>query len=179
MRWPAILVSLVLPGLGHTALGMPFRGLAFSLLFVACGLALVCLGSGLDDPMADARFGTALWSTCAVYAACQLSLWLIVIRAARSANLPAKDDALRAAMAAAARGAEDDAEREFRRVLALDPTDVEAHLNLGSLYARRGRLGKARRHLRCCRRFDINGKWDWEVERELEALRGAGTANGG
>ena len=170
MRWLAILASLVLPGLGHTMLGLPFRGLAFSLVFVACALSLVCFGFGLDDPMSDARFGTALWGTCAVYAACQLSLWQILIRAARSANLPAKDDALRAGMAAAARDADTEAEREFRRVLALDPTDVEAHLNLGALHARNGRVRKARRHLLRGRRFDLRGKWDWEVERELAVL---------
>jgi Tfp pilus assembly protein PilF len=60
----------------------------------------------------------------------------------------ARDDRLALAhhtlgLLAARRGDEPEAERRFRRALALDAGNYDAMLNLGSLLARRGRRGEA------------------------------------
>lgn len=172
MRWTVVPLSLVFPGVGHTALGMPVRGFAYTALFAVGALTTIGFGFTAEEPFMDLGFVLSLWASGLVYVLCQFALLCVLIRAARSANMPEKDERLRAGMAAAARGADSEAETELRRVLAMDPTDVEAHLNLGALYARLGRRSRARRHLKSCRRFDILGKWDWEVDWELEALRG-------
>jgi len=170
MRWTAMILSLILPGMGHTALGRPARGIFLTAAFTLGVVALVARAAVLSHPMGDAAFGGILVGTALVYVLCQLAMLHVLIRAAVSAARPAKEDHFRAGLAAAARGETIRAETELRRVLAIDPSDVEAHLNLGALFARQGQRREAKRHLKYCRRFDIEGKWDWEVEQELTAL---------
>lgn len=170
MRWSAMLLSLILPGMGHTSIGRPLRGVAVTVLFTVGLTSTVARGAAVARPLLDTTFTALLLGTVLVYLLCQLLLLRVLIRASVSAARPAKEDHLRAGLAAAVRGDAERAEREFRRVLAIDPTDVEAHLNLGTVLAQSGNVRRARRFLKRCRRFDIDGKWDWEVEQELAAL---------
>jgi len=173
MRWSAILLSLIMPGLGHTALGRPVAGSAISAAFWAGALVSVWRGVTRDQPVLDEVFAVAAVGVVLVYVVCQVTLLFAVARAALSRDAPAREMHFRLGLAAATRDESETAERELRRVLALDPTDVEAHLNLGALYARQDRAPLARRHLKRCRRFDAEGKWDWEVDRQLRLLREA------
>lgn len=43
----------------------------------------------------------------------------------------------------------DKAEAEYRRVLRVDPLDIEAHSNLGAILCQRGRIEEAQKHFRC------------------------------
>jgi tetratricopeptide (TPR) repeat protein len=108
-----------------------------------------------------------------IHLLCQWSLIRALLPAAIAGVRPAKEDRFRAGLAAAARGDDARAEAEFRRVLLIDPADVEAHLNLGALLARHGRPVEARKLLRRCRRLDLEGKWAWEARQELRALEPA------
>ena len=60
---------------------------------------------------------------------------------------------------------------EFQRALVVDPFDIEAQFRLGVMYSRAGRPREARRWLRRARRYDIEQKWFWELERELKRLK--------
>ena len=122
----------------------------------------------------DDLFTVLMACTLVIYMLCQLTLLHVLVRASISAARPVKEDHLRAGMALAARGEARAAEKELRRVLAIDPSDVEAHLNMATLLARGGDVRRARRHLKWCRRFDIDGKWDWEVDEQLESLANSG-----
>ena len=171
MRWRAMLLSLLLPGMGHTAIGRGGRGMAVTALFTLSVVAAVYRGATVKHASLDPTYMALVVLVALVYLFSQLAMLRVLIRAAVSAARPAKEDHLRAGMVAATRGDDTLAERELRRVLAIDPTDIEAHLNLGALYGRSGELRRARRHLRHCSHFDLEGKWTWEVERELSALK--------
>jgi len=173
MRWTALLLSLLMPGLGHTAIGRPARGMAVSLLFTVGVVLTVARASVVESPFLDNGFTVLLAATIMIYLVCQLFLLRVLVRAVISDARPVKEDHLRAGLALVARGNSQAGEKELRRVLAIDPSDVEAHLNLAALFAQRGDARKARQHLKWCRRFDIDGKWDWEVGRELAALNGS------
>lgn len=172
MRWSAMLVSLVFPGMGHTAVGRSTQGLIASVAFFVCLLVAVGRGVGAEEPILDRAFVGSLIATVVVYAICQLHLFLIGLRAALAARSGERDQWLRSAMAAVARGDDLRAEVELRRCLAIAPSDLEAHMNLGALYARRNMAGKAKRHLRRLRRLDVAGKWEWEAGQTLASLRG-------
>ncbi|MBE3068849.1 MAG: tetratricopeptide repeat protein, partial [Planctomycetes bacterium] len=83
---------------------------------------------------------------------------------------PARDDLFRAALEATLQGRLDDAEASCRRLLRLDPDDVEATLHLASLERLRGHAPAARRYLARTRYLDDDGRWDFQVGRELAAL---------
>ena len=178
MRWSAMVLSLVLPGMGHTAIGRPARGIAVTLLFTVGVVLAVARAAMVEAPWLDSAFVALLVGALLVYFVCQLAMARLLIRAAVAAARPAKEDHFRAGMAAAAQGDTALAERELRRVLSIDPSDVEAHLNLGTLFAGQGDVVRARRHLKRCRRFDIDGKWDWEVQQELVGLAAGTRAKG-
>ena len=170
MRWSAVILSLVCPGMGHTAIGRPVAGLLFSVVFCLGVLLTLGIGIGLDAPSLNAVFVISLAGTLAFYALCQVSLVAMLLRSRINASSPAKESYLRAGMLAAARGDDAHAEEQFLAALALDCTDVETHLNVAAVYARQGKVRRARRHLGRCRRYDVDGKWAWEVSRELERV---------
>jgi hypothetical protein len=53
---------------------------------------------------------------------------------------------------------------------------VESLFRLGVVCARQGDLRNASVWLRRARRFDLEEKWSWEVERELERLSPASSS---
>jgi hypothetical protein len=55
-------------------------------------------------------------------------------------------------------------------LLRADAGDVEATLQLAAIARRRGDAAAARRHLRRARYLDDDGRWDFQIGRELEAL---------
>ncbi len=173
MRWRAMLLSLLLPGLGHTAIGRPVRGLALSLLFTALVVASATRAAFVDVALLDLTFSLLAIAAMIVYLLAQLSMLLVLLRSTISSARPRKEDHFRAGLAAASRGEAPLAECNLRRVLSIDPSDVEAHLHLGTLLTDQGRYRHARRHLKWCRRFDVEAKWDWEMGQELDrAARG-------
>jgi tetratricopeptide (TPR) repeat protein len=80
----------------------------------------------------------------------------------------------RQALEAYLQGRLDEAEELCDRLLAADPDDVEATLQLASIARRRGQIERAGRLLRRGRYLDDEGRWDFEIDRELAALT-AGT----
>ena len=176
MQWQALVFAILFPGLGHTALGRPGKGMALSALFFLGGLVSVALGATLEAPWeSDALFGALLFAV-GVYAYSLADIALHLTRAAIGRNSAERENRFRQGVIAAATGDTDAAAEALRAALAIDSTDVEAHLHLGTLYARQGRRRKARAQLRRCRKFDVEGKWDWEVDCELERLRGRANA---
>ncbi len=78
---------------------------------------------------------------------------------------------LREGMIAYLRGQLEAAEHSFRACLRLDNQEVEALVRLGIVAARLGWNHRARRTLRRARALDLEEKWRWEIERELQAVR--------
>ena len=170
MRWSTFILSLVCPGMGHTAVGRPIAGLLFSVLFCLGALLSLAFGIAFETPADSEVFVVGLAATLALYALCQVSMFAMLLRGGGGASSPAKENYLRAGMLAAARGDDSAAEEQFRAALAIDGTDVEVNLNLAAVYARQGKTRRARRCLARRRRWDLDGKWDWEASREQERI---------
>ncbi|HUF37187.1 MAG TPA: tetratricopeptide repeat protein [Anaerolineales bacterium] len=54
------------------------------------------------------------------------------------------DEYLKRGLIYLARGGEDEAESDLKRVLSLEPDSVDAHYNLGLMYKSQGKVGEAR-----------------------------------
>jgi uncharacterized protein HemY len=76
----------------------------------------------------------------------------------------------RDAMEAYLQGRWNDSRKRIERILALDETDAEALLHLGTLYARLQQPTHARRAFRQCLEVESGAKWRWEIQQALAQL---------
>jgi tetratricopeptide (TPR) repeat protein len=70
-----------------------------------------------------------------------------------------------------------DARRRFEQILALDETDADALMHLGTLHMRTGRPQDARRNYRLCLEQEGGAKWRWEIQQALGRLEGPAPAD--
>ena len=166
------LANLLVPGAGHVWVGFVAAG---AVLAVAWGLlaggALV-----LEIFRAGGAVSPLEWflrsSAAAGYVAAQV--WLgFRLRAIRQAGRMDRDGRFRSALVAYLQGRLDESESICRELLASDPDDVEAFLQLAMIARRRGDAAGARQHLVRARYLDDAGRWDFEIGRELSALGGS------
>jgi hypothetical protein len=80
------------------------------------------------------------------------------------------DRLFREAIEAYLQGRWNEARRKFERILAMDETDADALMQLGTLFVRTEQPALARRAFRQCLELDGGGKWRWEIERSLSRL---------
>jgi hypothetical protein len=172
-RWNALLLAAV-PGLGHLSLGRPVHGL---LLFALFGLA--ANGFFFAFVLDPSAVRTWVLVFCGVAAAAAWGTSIIhVHRLARRHQEPhvaeRKDYHLRRGLTQYVAGSFEAARDEFLTVLKLDPTDVDARFHLAMAYARAGEAHLAVKTFKRCRSDDVDGKWQWEVQRELDRLQPGG-----
>ncbi len=60
--------------------------------------------------------------------------------------------------------------RQFERILAMDETDADALMQLGTLYVRSEQPALARRAFRQCLELEGGAKWRWEIHQTLARL---------
>ena len=104
-----------------------------------------------------------------MYLVAQVSLGFR-LRAIRRAGRIDGDGLFRSALVAYLQDRMDESESICRELLASDPDDVEAFLQLAMIARHRGDAATARRHLVRARYLDDAGRWDSQIERELSAL---------
>lgn len=63
-----------------------------------------------------------------------------------------------------------EARRRLEQVLAMDETDADALMQLGTLFVRTDQPGLARRAFRQCLELEAGVKWRWEIGRALAKL---------
>ena len=63
-----------------------------------------------------------------------------------------------------------DARLRIERILALDETDADALMQLGTLYLRAEQPALARQSFRQCLDLDAGSKWRWEIDQALARL---------
>ena len=63
-----------------------------------------------------------------------------------------------------------EARRRFERILAMDETDADALMQLGTLFVRTEQPGLARRAFRQCLELEGGAKWRWEIQQALARL---------
>ena len=170
MALKALLLSLLLPGLGHVYVARPVKGAILASAFAA--LLFVAVLRGIAAPVAflDDAFLIGLFGSAAVWLGTAWVMLRRVLAPLLSAVRLDKEGVFKKGLASYLRDDLDRAEREFRRVIDIDPGDVEANLQLAMVYKSKGRPRLARRCLKRCRRLDVDGKGQWEVRQELADL---------
>ena len=163
------LAGFLLPGAGHVWVGFVASGAAVAVAWgLLAGGALV-----LEIFRAVAAVPPWEWalrgSAAIVYVAAQASLGFR-LRAIRRAGRINGDGLFLSALVAYLQDRLDESESICRELLASDPDDVEAFLQLAMIAQRRGDAATARQHLVRARYLDDAGRWDFEIERELSAL---------
>src|SRR5271157_924188 len=78
----------------------------------------------------------------------------------------------RDAMEAYLQGRWNDSRKRIERILAIDETDADALLQLGTLHVRLHQPALARRAFRQCLELEGGAKWRWEIEQALKRLGG-------
>jgi hypothetical protein len=80
------------------------------------------------------------------------------------------DRLFREATEAYLRGHWGEARRRLERIVAMDGTDADALMRLGTLFVRSEQPGLARRAFRQCLELEGGAKWRWEVQEALTRL---------
>jgi tetratricopeptide (TPR) repeat protein len=79
----------------------------------------------------------------------------------------------RDAMEAYLQGRWNDSRKRIERILAMDETDADALLHLGTVYVRLQQPSMARRAFRQCLEQEGGAKWKWEIQQALKQLDNA------
>jgi len=80
------------------------------------------------------------------------------------------DRLYREATEAYLQGRWNEARRRFERILAMDETDADALMQLGTLFVRTEQPALARRAFRQCLELEGGAKWRWEIDQALARL---------
>jgi cytochrome c-type biogenesis protein CcmH/NrfG len=82
------------------------------------------------------------------------------------------DRLFRDAIEAYMQGRWNDARKRIERILAMDETDADALIQLGTIYLRLQQPSLARRAFRQCLELEGGAKWRWEIGQAMEKLGG-------
>jgi tetratricopeptide (TPR) repeat protein len=146
-------------------------GLFFFSTFAVGAFALLNLLLVVLGPWKGPLAGLAGAIVAASYVAAAGDLWRRTSSRRVEAEAERRDRDLREGTAAYVRGELEKARACFLRWYRSDPSDFEAAFRLGVTCARQGDVRWARHWLRRTRKLDVDGKWHWELARELELLK--------
>jgi tetratricopeptide (TPR) repeat protein len=162
--------NLLVPGIGEVLLGRIILGTVRALAW-SC-LAAAAIYQVIFAPASDGHVA-AIGLAClagAVYVSSQIALALGYRTRRQWLQDRRRDEIFRTAMGAYLQGRLDEAEMLLKQLLRADPDDVEATLQLAAIARRRGDAAAARNGLCRARYLDDDGRWDFEIGRELAAI---------
>lgn len=158
------------PGLAQIWSGQETLGLILASLFAAT-LNLAVVGRWIWTEVLPpgwveffALLSLLTWLASAVYTLWWL--WLCHPERHRSEI----DRLFRDAMEAYLQGRWNEARKRLERILTMDETDAEAHLQLGTIYLRLDQHAQARRAFRQCLELDGGSRWRWEIDQAMKRL---------
>ena len=169
-RVVALLLALI-PGWGHIYWSREVLGLSIFTIFAPCFFSLLYSYLLYVGPYRDQWVQASVIFLFLIYVGSWVELFLRTRPARVRAEEEMRAEGLAGGMLLYVQGDLDGAARLFLRCLQLDPFDLEARFRLGIVLARAGATRAARRQLRRARKYDREGKWTWEIERELKRLR--------
>jgi tetratricopeptide (TPR) repeat protein len=162
--------NLLVPGAGLVMLGRVVSGVVIGVLWGAMLAAVLLTGLVWRDPGRAHVLLYFLASAAALYAGAQVVLYARKRVLGNHLAGEARDTQFKAALVAYLAGRLDESEKTCKALLAIDPDDVEATLQLATIARRCGKAALARRLLARTRYLDDEGRWAFEIERELAAL---------
>ena len=168
-----ILVSVVIPGLGHVLLDRCVQGVLIFLLYLLTLDALVLTAGpyGKDPTSGLSRLGKApVGAAVLVWAWAIGSSAYIGWRRRRIAETIGEDKYIREGLTHYLRDELDRAADRFVAALEINESDVDALFHLAMTYKAMRMAKEAVKTLRDCRTLDLAKKWEWEIQRELAAL---------
>ena len=166
--WVALLS--VWPGLPQIWTGQDVLGLILAILFAATlNLAIIAqtVWTELFPPGVPAFFAalaTLTWLSAFAY-----TLWWLWRCHPQRFRVDI-DRLYREANEFYLQGKWTDARRRFEQILALDETDADALMQLGSLFLRTDQPALARRAFRQCLELEGGAKWRWEITQATARL---------
>jgi tetratricopeptide (TPR) repeat protein len=161
--------NMVVPGAGIALAGRMAAGAA---LAIAWGAAVAGLLLGVIWPDAVGVAATIAFAVAVVglHVAGQILLFLTLCAAARRVADDGRNERFKAALTAYLRGEYDESASISEGLLRDDPDDVEAAYQMGAIARRRGDAATAQKWFLRAQYLDDEGKWDFQIGRELEAL---------
>ncbi len=168
-RIPALLLSLV-PGWGHVYWGRESVGIGIFSAAAVVGFAflnswLVYQGAGRT---------TLVWVFGVVFGLVMVANWIDIFLRTDPERMGEDDRRRRLCMqrgtAAYLQGDLAGAQGEFRECLKIEPNCPEALFRLGVLAGQQDDLETARSSFRRALRYDLAGKWSWEIKQQFERL---------
>ncbi len=163
-------VLSVWPGLAQIWTGQEILGVILALLFaVTLNLAIAARWIWLDAFAAgwSEIFATlALLTWLASFGYTAWWVWLCHPERHRREI----ERLFRDAMEAYLQGRWNDSRKRIERILAMDETDADALLHLGTLYVRLEQPALARRAFRQCLELEGGARWRWEIQQSLARL---------
>ena len=160
----------VWPGLPQVWAGQEVLGLILATSFAAVlNLALVSRWIWTEAFAAGGPEFLATLAACHWLASVGYTLWWVGL--CHPERHRAEIDRLfREAIESYLQGQWNEARRRYERILAMDETDADALMQLGTLYVRADQPGLARRAFRQCLELEGGAKWRWEIEQSLSRL---------
>ena len=163
-------VLTIWPGLAQVWTGQEVLGLILAILFAATlDLAIVARWIWIEAfaPGWSGVFATlAILTWVASFAYTLWWVWLCHPQRFRQEI----ERLFRDAMEAYLQGRWNDSRKRIERILAIDETDADALLQLGTLHVRLHQPALARRAFRQCLELEGGAKWRWEIEQALDAI---------
>jgi len=161
------------PGLAQIWSGQEVLGLIFAAMFaVTLNLALVARFIWTESfasgwPAFFASLATVTWLSGLGYT----HWWLWRCHPGR--HREDIDRLYREATEHYLQGRWNEARRRFEQILAMDETDADALMQLGTLFVRTDQPALARRSFRQCLDLEKGAKWRWEISQFLSRLNEA------
>ncbi len=172
-----IVLSMLLPGVGHIAAGRALKGiLVFFLFGFAVDGWLYGEAASILPPERTALSVPAIRSLSLalgglLWAFAVLDTTAIALRRRRiAAKADAADAHIRNALIAHLRNDSQTALEELRAARRINDQDPDALFHLGIIYASMGQRRKARKAFLQCISCDNEGKWDTHAQEQLRAL---------
>jgi tetratricopeptide (TPR) repeat protein len=155
------------PGLPQIWAGQEVLGLLLAALFAAAfNLAIVSRSLWTDSfPPGGSTFFAALAATTWAAGLGYTCWWLWRCHPER--HRAEIDRLFREAIEHYLQGRWNEARRRLEQILALDETDADALMQLGTLYLRADQPEMARRAFRQCLELEGGAKWRWEIGQAL------------
>jgi hypothetical protein len=158
------------PGLAQVWSGQEVLGMILAVLFAATlNLALVARFIWTESfAQGWPEFFAAL-AVCNWVASFGYTLWWIWLCHPERHRVEI-DRLYREATESYLRGRWNESRRRLERILAMDETDADALMQLGTLFARTEQPALARRAFRQCLELEGGAKWRWEINQALARL---------